>query len=174
MGDFSKQPRFCRVITDLISGMPTAVTETIVARIDRLVKEAVAAGKFRSSNHFWSPEDKGGCGLSRSYLSQFRSRLRRDPTASITFITAERIASALGVPPSAVIAGDDAPLADEGPRVEKYPNRTRAIEAARNLQLPDRAIRRILQEDHGRDLTRLGWFLRIYAESQSLKSAVGG
>jgi len=150
----------------------TAVTETIVARIDRLVKEAVAAGKFRSSNHFWSPEDKGGCGLSRSYLSQFRSRLRHDPTASITFDTAERIASALGVPPSAVMGGDAPVVESSG---DPYPNRTWAIEAARTLQLPEQAIRRILQEDHGHDLKRLAWFLRIYAESQSLKpSAADG
>jgi len=41
------------------------------------------------------------------------------------------------------------------------------------MQLPEAAIQRILREDHGHDLKRLSWFLRIYAESQTLKSAAG-
>ena len=134
--------------------------ETIVDRIDRLVKAAVADGRFPSANVFWSEE---GCGLSRSYLHQFRSRLKADPDATMTIDTARKIAEALGLPVKAV-TGDT-------PALDRYPNRARAIESARNLDLPEHAIARVLRENPGYDLPRLAWFMRIFAEAQSVRPA---
>lgn len=140
------------------------MSETIADRIRRLVREAVVAGKFRSSNHFWSPE---GCGLSKDYLGNLRSRLKTDPDATVTFESADKIARALGLPVSAVTGRDDT----EGPSDDPYPNRARAVSAARDFQLPEVAIRAIEAEDHGFDLPKLSWFLRIYAEAMSLAPA---
>ena len=147
--------------------MIPGVSETIADRIRRLVREAVAAGKFRSANHCWSAE---GCGLSKDYLGNLRSRLKTDPSATVSFESADKIARALGLPVSAVTGRDDR----EGPTDDPYPNRARAISAARDLQLPEIAIRSIQAEDHGFDLPRLSWFLRIQAEAVRLAPAANG
>lgn len=147
--------------------MVLGVSETIADRIRRLVKDAVAAGKFRSSNHFWSPESEGGCGLSRHYLPNLTLRLKTDPDATISFESADLIARALGLPVSAITGRDDR----EAPTDDPYPNRARAISAARDLQLPEAAIRAVQAEDHGFDLPRLAWFLRIHAEAVRLQPA---
>ena len=143
------------------------MSETIADRIRRLVREGVAAGKFRSANHFWSAE---GCGLSKAYLANLQSRLKTDPDATVTFESADKIARALGLPVSAVTGRDDR----EGPFEDPYPNRARAISAARDLQLPEIAIRAIQAEDLGFDMPRLSWFLRIYAEALRLAPAASG
>lgn len=142
------------------------MSETIADRIRRLVKEAVVAGKFRSSNQFWSPEPEG-CGLSRAYLANLTSRLKADPNAEVTYESAEKIARALGLPVSAITGRDDR----EPPSADPYPNRARAVSAARDLQLPEAAIRAVQAEDHGFDLPRLAWFLRIHAEAVRLQPA---
>lgn len=140
------------------------MSESIADRIRRLVREAVVAGKFRSSNHFWSPE---GCGLSKDYLGNLRSRLKTDPDATVTFESADKIARALGLPVSAVTGRDDS----HAPVDDRYPNRARAVSAARDLQLPEAAIAAVQAEDHGFDMPRLSWFLRIQAEAVRLAPA---
>lgn len=141
------------------------VPESVVDRIDRLVKEAVAAGKYKSANQFWSAK---GCGLSRSYLPQFRLRLADNPSATLTVDTAAKIAAALGLPVRAITGGNDDPAP-----TDRYPNRSWAVQAARDLLLSETAIQAILKENHGRDLTRIAWFLRIHAEAERLRPASG-
>lgn len=158
------------MITKVIYASVANVSETIVDRIRRLVREAVKDGKFRSANHFWSSEEEGGCGLSNAFLANLRIRLRNDPDATVTFESADKIARALGLPTSAVTGRDDRQVPTDDP----YPNRARAVSAARDLQLPEVAIRAIMAEDHGFDLPRLSWFLRIQAEAVRLAPAANG
>lgn len=158
------------MITEVTCATVVHVSETIVDRIRRLVRAAVAEGKFRSANHFWSPEDEGGCGLSNAFLANLRLRLRNDPDATVTFESADKIARALGLPVSTVTGRDDR----HGPSDDPYPNRARAVSAARDLQLPEVAIRAIQAEDHGFDMPRLSWFLRIQAEAVRLAPAASG
>ena len=158
------------MITKLIYGRLADVSETIVDRIRRLVRQAVKDGKFRSANHFWSPEEEGGCGLSRAFLANLKFRLKTDPDAVVTFESADKIARALGLPTSAVTGRHDT----ETPTDDPYPNRARAVSAARDLQLPEAAIRAVLREDHGFDMPRLSWFLRIQAEAVRLAPAANG
>lgn len=143
-----------------------AKRETIAARIDRLVREAIEDGRYRTATEFWSPK---GCGLSRSYPENLRRRLAADPDASLSMVTAAKIARALGLPVTA-ITGELAPP----PALDIYPNRAWAVESARNLQLSEAAIERILVEDFGRDLPRIAWFMRIYGESLRLGPAAAG
>jgi hypothetical protein len=143
------------------------VSETIADRIRRLVRKAVDDGKFRSSNHFWGPD---GCGLSKDYLGNLRSRLKTDPDATVTYESAAKIARALELPVSAVTGRDES----QEPITDPYPNRARAVSAARDLQLPEAAIRVIQRENPGHDMPRLSWFLRIQAEAVRLQPASSG
>jgi hypothetical protein len=146
------------------------VSETIVDRIRGLVRQAVKDGKFRSANHFWSPEEEGGCGLSRAFLANLKFRLKTDPDTMVTFESADKIARALGLPTSTVTGRDES----QTPTDDPYPNRARAISAARDLQLSEAAILVIRGEDHGWDLPRIAWFLRIQAEEARLAPAAYG
>jgi hypothetical protein len=145
-------------------------TETIVDRIDRLVREAIEDGRYRSATHFWSAE---GCGLSRSFLPRLRDRLTAPSpdgrAPSLTFESATKIATALGLPVVA-ITGDLDPPSPADP----YPNRSWAVDAARNLQIPEKAIQVVMGEDHGSDLPRIAWFMRIYGESLRLLPTASG
>jgi hypothetical protein len=138
-------------------------TENILARIERLIDEAVRAKRFRSRTAFLEQ-----AGKSSGYLGEFRSRIAEDPNATITADTARAFAELLAVPVQSIIhpEQDDVP-----PLVDKFPGRAWAIVAARTLQLPEAAIQLVLKEEPGRDPGRMYWFRRIEAEAERVRPA---
>lgn len=138
-------------------------SENILGRIERMIDEAVRAGRFRSRTDFLEQ-----AGKSSGYLGEFRQRIAREPTATITADTARAFAELLGVPVQSIIhpEQDDVP-----PLVDKYSGRAFAVQAARNLQFPEAAIQLVLKEDPGRDPGRMYWFRRIESEAERLRPA---
>jgi hypothetical protein len=136
-------------------------TENILVRIERMIDEAVRAGRFRSRTEFLEK-----AGKSSGYLGEFRQRIAGDPGATITADTARAFAELLAVPVQSIVH----PEQDETPPlVDKYPGRAFAIQAARHLQLPEAAIQLVLKEEPGRDPGRMYWFRRIESEAERLR-----
>jgi len=127
--------------------------------LDRLlsyVEEAVRAGRFQSKADFLKQAR-----LSRAYFSEFKIRLEKDPDATMLMPSLQRCAQLLGVS-VADIAGEKG---DEPDVLDVYEGRAWAIQAARNLKLPEAAIQNVLKEDPGVDPGRMFWFRRIESEA---------
>lgn len=138
-------------------------TENILTRLERLIDEAVRAGRFSSRTAF-----QKAAGMSSGYLSEFKRRIAENPRATLKADTAERCAALLAVPVAALINPEQD---EEPPLVDKFPGRAFAIHAARNLQFPEAAIQLVLKEDPGRDPGRMYWFRRIEAETERIRPA---
>lgn len=138
------------------------MSETILTRIDRLIAEAVRAGRYRSPADFLDQ-----AGLSSGYLAEFRGRLEENPAATLRADTLAKIARGLGVTVSTITSREDT-----GPRVlDRFEGRAYAVDAARALGLPEAAIQLVLREDPGRDPGRMYWFRRIEAEAERVRPA---
>jgi hypothetical protein len=136
--------------------------ESVLDRMLRLIDEAVRAGRFNSRTDFLEQ-----AGLSNGYIGELRQRTDRDPASSVRGKTARQIATLLAVPVG-MLLGEEG---DEPPLVDVYVERAWAIQAARNLQLPEAAIQLVLREDPGRDPGRMYWFRRIEAEAERIRPA---
>lgn len=141
--------------------MLSMALETAATRIRRLVAQAIRAGRFANEAQFLKAAE-----LSDGYFGELEKRCAENPEATVRGDTAKRMAAALGVSLAELLgAADEA----EQPLVDVYPNRAWAIQAARNLALPEAAIQVVLKQDPGRDLHRMAWFRRIEAEAENIR-----
>lgn len=131
-------------------------------RLERLIDEAVRAGRFNSRAAFLKEAR-----MSSGYLAEFRERLKRNPNSSMKLETARACAQLLGTSVSA-FTGDET---EEPPVLDIYPGRAWAINAARSLKLPEAAIQLVLKERPADDPGALFWFRRIEAEAQRVSPA---
>ena len=131
-------------------------------RLERLINEAVRAGRFNSAADFLVQ-----AGLSSGYLAEFRSRLEKNPKASMKLETARVCAGLLGTSISA-FTGEDG---DDPPVIDVYPGRAWAISAARALKFPEAAIQLILKERPREDPGRMYWFRRLESEAERVRPA---
>ena len=137
--------------------------ETVPQRIQRLAEQAVRSGKFPSVSSVATT-----AGLSRSYIAERVNAAKKDRDASVGADAAAALARALGITVEELLGTKGA---GEQPLVDVYPNRAWAIQAARNLDLPEAAIQVVLSQDPGRDLHKMAWFHRIEAEAENLRPA---
>ena len=130
---------------------------TVLERLLSFVDEAVRAGRFNSRADFLEQ-----AGLSSGYFGEFEGRIARNRKATITLETARACAGLLGVSVAELTDERDEDLPDV---VDKYVGRAWAIQAARNLKLPESAIQLVLREDPGVDPGSMYWFRRIESEA---------
>lgn len=135
--------------------------ESAPERVRRLVQEAVDSRRFASVSAVMK-----AAGLSRSYLAERLNAARGDATAGIGSKPAIALAALLNLSVEELL-GTARPA--EPPLVDIYPNRAWAVQAARDLDLPEAAVQVVLRQDPGRDLHKMAWFHRIEAEAESLR-----
>jgi hypothetical protein len=120
--------------------------------------EAVRSGRYTSRAEILRTHS-----ISSGYIGEFTQRIAKNPKAGMTSATLAKFARALDVSESELIRGTGE---DEPPLVDAYPGRAWAVNAARDLQLPEAAIRAVMAEDPGRDPGRMYWFRRIESEAE--------
>ncbi len=134
--------------------------ENISQQLERLIAEAVRAGRYRSRSAFLKQ-----IGLSSGYLSVLRHALQKNPRAQIGINTLRKFAVGLGVDERELYRQQDP--AEEPPLVDIHPERAWAVAAARGLRFPEAAIQVVLRIDPGtRRPGRLWWFKMIEAEAE--------
>jgi hypothetical protein len=138
------------------------MNEPVDVILDRLISEAVAAGRFTNQAQVLK-----AVGLSSGYMGELRQRTAKNPDATLNLDTAVKFADVLGCPVTLLTGDTPAPSGDP------YEGRSWAIIAARALGLPESAIQTILAEDPGHDPGKLWWFKRIEAEGERLVPASG-
>lgn len=138
-------------------------TENTLQRLERLIAEAMRAGRYATRSEFLDTAD-----VSSGYLAEFAKRLSENPGAGMTGKTASKLAAALGVSVQTILTGKDGRHSD---LVDVYRERADAIDAARKLKFPEAAIQLVLKEDPGGAPSALYWFRRIEAESERVSPA---
>jgi len=129
-------------------------TETLYERITRLWR---ATGRFTSERHFLRE-----CGVSQSYLSEFKLRLEGDPNAGLGSQIAADMAGELGISIEDLLGKPPLHESDD-----TYPSRSAAVGAARLLQYPESAIAEVMAETPGHDPGPRYWIRRIEAASEA-------
>lgn len=135
-------------------------TENIADRLVRLIGEAVSGGAYNSQSDFFKKHR-----LSTGTIGELRKRLRKKPEASLNGNTAAILSKALGVPIHELLTGER----PESDLVDKYRERAKAVDSARNLKYSEAAIQLVLREDPGGTPTEFYWFLRIQTEAERIR-----
>lgn len=142
--------------------------ETVVVRLDRLIRAAIERGDYDSPAAVLRAAE-----LSTGWLAELRGRCLQNPSATIRMSTAARLADVLKVGVSALVGGRQRTISATLEN-DPYPNRGKAVAAARALGLSEGAIGIVQAEDPGNDQPRMYWFRRIETEAERHAPAAHG
>ncbi len=138
-------------------------------RLEELIKTAVnsSGGQYTSVTDFVTKAGAKG----RGTFSNWKRRVKADPGARMDAWLFRNLASQLGFTWDQL---DSLVYPPSKSSADPFPNRTAAVQAARDLQLPEEAIRAVLSEQPQADGSRWYWFKRIEAEAMRFAPVSSG